>query len=382
MSRKTKVAIIATVIITGLILSFIAGCSLNPFIRTNPKQTIDLNLINIAFGVIRDKYVEPDKIDGRTLTEGALKGMVDALNDPHSAYLTPAQYLLTESDLGGKFEGIGAYVGTNNGVISIIAPVPGSPADIAGIKVGDLIVEIDGKSTSGMNVNDAVLLIRGPQGTSVKLTVLHKDATETVTIEIVRAEINVPSVIFEMKGTIADININQFGTDTDDDLIQVLETISNNGTTGIILDLRHNPGGYLDTCIAVASHFIEDGVAVTVVDRNGNKDTASVTRTPVKTDLPVVVLVDQYSASASEVLTGALQDHHRAVIAGATTYGKGSVNNLVQLPDGSGIYITIARWLTPNGNLIEGKGIIPDITVDFSKVDGVQWAIDYLNSHK
>ena len=387
MSKKLKITLISALVVGGLVLSFVGGCTINFIPRTTTttattqNQSLDLNLIDTALGVIKDKYVEPDKIDGTMLTEGAIKGMVDALNDPHSTYLTPEQYQLTQSSLSGNFEGIGAYVGMDNGTVSIIAPIPGTPAEKAGLKAGDLILEIDGKSTAGMNVDEVVLVIRGPKGTSVTLTILHKDETQPVTLTITRAAINVPSVVFEMKGTIADIRITNFSQTTDDEIIPVLQTISNNGATGIILDLRQDPGGYLTTCIAVASHFINDGVVVSVVDRDGNKETSSVVKTSVKTSLPMVVLVDQYSASASEVLTGALQDHQRAVIAGTVTYGKGSVNNLIELPDGSGIYITIARWLTPDGHLIEGKGIQPDQPVDFTKVDGIQWAINYLNSH-
>jgi carboxyl-terminal processing protease len=233
-----------------------------------------------------------------------------------------------------------------------------------------------------MSTTDAVMLILGPKGTPVKLTVLHKDDTQPITLEIIRAEIKLPTVRFEMKGEYAYITITNFTERTDDELIPVLVVLSNQGARGIILDLRRNPGGILATVVRNASHFLKDGIVVSVVYRDGHKETSSVKGVSPRIDLPMVVLVDQYSASGSEVLAGALQDHKRAVIAGQKTYGKGSVNTLERLSDGSGIYITIARWQTPNGNLIEGKGIEPDQQVDFEKVDGIQWAIDYLNAHK
>ncbi|MDD5191191.1 MAG: S41 family peptidase [Dehalococcoidales bacterium] len=390
MPKKMRITLVSLVITAGLLLSFVGGCSLDLFhgrtattgTTTTTIDKIDTNLINTVYGMIKAKYVEPDKIDAQKLTEGALKGIMDALNDPHSAYMSKSQFAEFSSSLAGNFEGIGAYVGMDNGTVSIIAPIPGTPAAAAGMQAGDLILEINGKSTAGMNANDAVLLIRGPKGTSVTLTVLHKDATQTVTMTITRATIEVPSVILEMKGTIAHITITNFSETTDQDLTPILNTIKGNGATGIVLDLRNNPGGYLDICVRVASHFIDSGTVVTVVDRNGNKTTSSVVSVSPKITLPMVVLVNAYSASASEVLTGALQDYKRATIAGTVTYGKGSVNQLFDLPDGSGIYLTIARWLTPNGHLIEGKGITPDEPLDYTKVDGLQWAIDHLNVPK
>ena len=232
-----------------------------------------------------------------------------------------------------------------------------------------------------MTATDAVLLIRGPKGTDVTLTILHTGENTPITVTMTRAEINVASVRLEMKGDFAHITITNFTERTDDELTTVLDTISKNGAKGIVLDLRNNPGGILDTVVRDASHFIKEGNIVSVVYPDGRKDTSSVVSVSPKIDLPMVVLVNKYSASGSEVLSGALQDYKRAIIAGETTYGKGSVDLLEPLSDGSGIYLTIARWATPNGNIIEGKGITPDEVVDFEKVDGVQWAIDYLKTH-
>jgi carboxyl-terminal processing protease len=233
-----------------------------------------------------------------------------------------------------------------------------------------------------MSLVEAVVIIRGPQGKPVRLLVLHQDETEPVEIEIIRAEIELPSVRYEMREDIAYINISHFSELTNGQLSSALESITNEAATGIIIDLRSNPGGLLQGVIDVAGYFLTEGVVVDVVDNKGGHTTATVTRKEVTTDLPVVILVDSFSASGSEVLAGALQDHGRAVIAGTTTFGKGSVNILRQLKDGSGLYITTARWLTPQGRLIEGEGISPDYELELEGEDAIQWAIAYLKAGK
>ncbi|GAJ04019.1 unnamed protein product, partial [marine sediment metagenome] len=232
-------------------------------------------------------------------------------------------------------EGIGAYVAVKDEQIMIIAPIADSPAAKAGIKAGDIILAINGRSASEMSLAEAVLYIRGPKGTSVRLLILHQGETEPEEIEIVRAEIEVPSVYFEMRGDIAYINITYFSERTNEELSPVLQSITQEAATGIILDLRSNPGGLLQTVVDVASRFLNKGIVVDVVDNQGEHTTSAVKPKGATTDLSLVVLVDSYSASGSEVLAGALQDYARATIAGTRTYGKGSVNILHQLKDGS-----------------------------------------------
>jgi len=379
MSKMLKIIVIALLVV-NLALLFGGGCALGTGII--PGSTRSLDVVDEAWGIISRDYVDKDSLDETKLSQGAIKGMVEALDDPYTSYLDPETYQMTLTGFEGKYEGIGATVAIEDGQIVIVAPIADSPADKAGIRAGDKILEIEGTSTSGMSLPEAVLLIRGPQGTLVKLLVLHQDETEPVEIEIVRAEIELDSVRYEMRQDIAYISITHFSELTDEELSWALESVIVEGATGIILDLRHNPGGLLMAVIDVASHFLTDGEVVSVVDNEGKRTANSVSPKEVTTDLPIVVLVDSYSASASEVLAGALQDRGRAAIAGTITYGKGSVNILRQLSDGSGLYVTTARWLTPNGRLIEGEGISPDYELELEGEDAIQWAIDYLKTGK
>ncbi len=380
MSKTIKIMVIALLLVSSLVLSFGAGCALGARTPSSPGQSLDI--VTEAWNIIFQDYVDKDRLDASLLSQGAIKGMVEALDDPYTSYLDAETYQLALSGMEGKFEGIGAEVAIKDGQLMIIAPIADSPAAKAGIRAGDKVLEIDGSSTSGMSIAEAVLKIRGPKGMPVRLLILHQDETEPVEIEIIRAEIELPSVDFEMRGDIAYISITHFSQRTNEELSSVLQFITWVAPTGIILDLRSNPGGLLQVVIDVASHFLEEGVVVNVVDNQGKSSAIMVRPNGVATDLPLVVLVDSYSASGSEVLAGALQDYARATIAGTTTSGKGSVNILHQLKDGSGLYITTARWLTPNGRPIEGEGIYPDYELELEGEDAIQWAIDYLKGNR
>jgi carboxyl-terminal processing protease len=379
MSKALKIMVIALVVVS-LALSFGAGCALGT--RTPAGSSQGLGIVEEAWNIIFQDYVDRDELDASQLSQAAVRGMVEALDDPYTVYLDAETYQLSLSSLEGKFEGIGAEVAISDSQLVIIAPIADSPADMAGIKAGDKILEIDGKPTSEMSLVEAVLLVRGPQGTSVRLLILHEGETEPEAIDIVRAEIELTSVRFEMRQDIAYINITHFSEGTDAELSPVLDNITAEAATGIILDLRSNPGGVLTAVVDVAGHFLQEGVVVDIVDNQGNHTDIPVNGEGAIIDLPLVVLVDSYSASGSEVLAGALQDYGRATIAGTRTFGKGSVNVLRQLEDGSGLYITTGRWLTPNGHLIEGEGIAPDYELELEGEDVIQWAIDYLEGNK
>jgi carboxyl-terminal processing protease len=373
MSERSKTVIIVLLVAAVVVASFGTGWVLGT--RSSPRQ--DLNIVGEAWDIIFKDYVDKDKLDAELLAQGAVRGMVEALGDPYTAYLDVTAYELSLRSLGGKIEGIGAHVTAEDGKVVVIAPIAGSPADKAGIKAGDVILEVDGQSVAGMSLFEVVLIVQGPKGTPVTLSVLHQGETEPEVIGIVRAEVEVPSVRFEMMEGIAYINITNFSERTAVELSPVLVE-ADQQASGIILDLRSNPGGLLSTVVSVTSFFLGEGVVVDVVDNDGNHDVYQVEPSRLATDLPLVVLVDQYSASGSEVLAGALQDYGRAVIAGKKTYGKGSANNMHELKDGSALYITYARWFTPNGRLIEGQGLAPDYELDLENEDAIQWAIDFL----
>jgi carboxyl-terminal processing protease len=376
MSRTTKL-IISMLVIVIIAISFGVGFTVGHKNPSSPGEELDI--VDQAWNIIINKYVDRDKINTGNLSRAAIEGMLESLNDPYSSYLGAENYNLGVSSLQGEFEGIGAYVTVEDKQLMIVAPIADSAADEAGIKAGDIILEIDGEPVADMSLSEAILRIRGPRGTAVMLLVLHEGETEPVEIEIIRTTVEVPSVRFEMKGDIAYIRITDFTARTADELYDVLKDMDNN-TRGIVIDLRGNPGGLLSTVVDVTSYFLSEGVIVEIMTNQGKEASLRVDTGKATYDLPMVVLVDNTSASGSEVLAGALQDHGRAIVAGNTTYGKGSVNELLKLDDGSGLYLTVARWVTPNGRLIEGQGIEPDIKLEVTGEDAVQWAVDYLTN--
>lgn len=377
MSKITKLIVIM-VLVALVALSFGVGFTFGRNTPHSPGNGLDT--VRQVWNIIFTDYVDRDKINTGNMTRSAIEGMLKSLDDPYTSYLDAETYQLGVSSMEGEFNGIGATVTVTDKQLIIIAPIADSPADKAGLKAGDIILQINGEPVANMSLGEAVIKIRGPSGTTVKLLVLHKGETEPEVIEITRTRVEVPSVHFEMKEDMAYINITQFSERTEEELSPVLQNLAEKKARGIILDLRGNPGGLLDTVINVASHFLHDVVVVSVRDNQGKITTLNTRAITPVIALPMVVLVDGASASGSEVLAGALQDHGRATIAGTKTYGKGSVNILRPLNDGSGLYITTARWLTPAGRLIEGKGIQPDNQLELTGEDAVQWAVDYLTS--
>ncbi len=388
MSNASKIIVIAVILIAvvaGFGAGFIASQAISgtgifrPLATSDTgNQTSAIELIDEAWNYLHREYVEPDKLNSANISAGAIKGMLEALQDPHMVYLTAEDFKIVQTHFSGSFEGIGAVLGLIENKLTIAGIIKGMPAEASGMLVGDVIEAINGESTAGMSVDVAVSKIRGDAGTTVELLVLHPDAAAPVTVSITRAKIDVPSVDYELRGNIAVISIYQFTSRTESELEAILPKLKQDNAQGIVLDLRDNQGGILDTVVKVASHFITEGVILSVRSNQGVIKTYDAVNQNITTDLPMVVLVNENSASGAEVLTGALKDHHRALIAGTTTYGKGSVNIVQPLSDGSGIYITTSRWLTPDGNIIEGKGIEPDITLDVTGEAELQWALDYL----
>ena len=303
MSSKNKI-LLSLLSIGILIISFGFGYSLG-LVTTAPEPAFAS--VEQAWNIILSDYVEKDKIDVEQLSQAAIKGMLEILDDPYTSYLNREIYQLSFHDLEGKFDGIGAEVTIRDDHLTVIAPMAGSPAAEAGIQPGDVILEVDGVSTSGLSLLGAIIKVRGPKGTSVSLLILHTGETEPVEIVIVRDEIELESVSFEMRGDIAYLSISEFNERTNEELSPVLEAVDAEGAASIILDLRSNPGGLLSAVVDVASRFLDEGlVVVSVRDNEGNLDIIRANHQEVTTDLPVVVLVNGFSASGSEVLAGAL----------------------------------------------------------------------------
>jgi len=341
------------------------------------KLPADFNILSEAWQALNDKYVDKSKLDPKKLSEGAVRGMMGSL-DQFSSYADPEINKLEMSNLEGKFEGIGAVISMKDNQLTVVSPIADSPAEKAGIKPGDMILEIDGQRTSTMSLIEATFKIRGAAGTTVKLLVLREGENEPVEIPIVRAEITGKSVSLEMHDDIAYIKITQFLQSTGDDLQSVLTEAIDKGAKGVVLDLRNNPGGWLNVSADVASQFLAMGMVAKVVDDKGNESAVPVKKGGIGTHLPMVVLVNNGSASASEIVAGALQDYGRAKIIGSQTFGKGSVQIIYNLSDGSALHITAYKWLTPFGRPIDGVGLTPDIVSDLKDEALVDWAVQYL----
>lgn len=333
-------------------------------LTANSQTGFDEKLFWEVWQTVADTYVDKDKVTGDNLFHGALKGLVEATGDPYSVYMTPKENKEFTTDMSGKFEGIGAEIGLKDGIITIISPLEGMPAAKAGLKAGDQIMKIDDKTTAGFTVMEAVDKIRGPQGTSVHLTILREKVKEPIEINIVRGVITIKSVKTEItKDNIYIIRVSNFNDDTDDLFNQVANEIATKKPRGIILDLRNNPGGYLESAIFMASKWIDNNTVVMERYSDGKTTVHKSIGEPILAKIPTVVLVNRGSASASEIVAGALQDHKLAKIIGEKSFGKGSVQVLKSLSDGGSVKVTAAKWLTPDGKSIDGQGITPDINV-------------------
>lgn len=323
-----------------------------------------------AWNILHSEFVD-QPLDDVALMRGAIRGMMEAVGDKQTFYMDPVVYETETSALSGEYEGIGAFVDTTGEYLSIISPIEGSPAEAAGLKPGDLIIAIDGVDMTGTAPEEARQKVIGPAGTTVTLSVAREGQEEPLEFIITRAKITIPSVTGKMlENDIAYIDINQFGDKTTSELNTTLEELLPQNPKGIIIDLRNNGGGYLQTSIEVASEFIDKGVILYEQYGDGTRDTYNALGNGRATDLPIVVLVNEGSASASEILAGALQDYGRAKLVGVISYGKGSVQQWIPLSGENGAArVTIARWLTPDERLIDGVGLTPDFIVELTEED-------------
>lgn len=352
------------------------------------STTVDFGLFWTTWDKITSEF--DGAIDYQAMVNGAIKGMVNALGDPYTVFMTADEAESFDQELEGSVTGIGAEVGIKENRVIIVAPLDNSPAAAAGIKAQDIILTIDGVDTTGMDLNTAVSKIRGDEGTKVKLQILRGD--QTLEFEITRAKVDTKSVKWEIKDdNIGYIEISRFDSNAADLTRQATTELKQKGVKAVILDLRNNPGGYLDSAVSIASEFMKSGTIVTEKPtiRTGKEEKYSATGKGKLTDasIPMVVLVNGGSASASEIVAGALRDNGRATLIGEKTFGKGSVQAIESLSGGASLRITIAHWFTPKGENISKAGITPDTTVEFTEDDAkankdpqLEKAIEYLKS--
>lgn len=352
--------------------------------RTPPEylsRDVDFEQFWDVWEYAKNNYVD-SKISDTQLFYGALKGMVEALDDPYSVFLEPDLSEKFQQELSGSFEGIGAEIGLRDDRLTIIAPLPGNPAELAGLQAGDLIVGIDDTPTAGMSVDRAVSLIRGPRGTKVKLEIFSEGDDDTRMVTLTRERIQIHSVTTKtLDNDVVLLTVKYFNEDTLGRFRAAAQQISEQKPKGIVLDLRNNPGGFLDTALAVAGEWVGERVVLKEQFRDGSvTEQSSNVKNPRLAGIPTVVLVNEGSASASEIVAGALQDHGLAKVVGETSFGKGSVQDFKEFSDASAVKLTIAYWLTPSGRVINDKGIAPDVEVTRSEEDILEFRDPQLDS--
>lgn len=333
------------------------------------KQNVDFKLFWDTWDLVSKEYVDKKAIDPQKMFYGAISGMVSAVGDPYTVFLPPEQQKATSEELGGSFEGVGMQLGFNKDKrLIVMAPLKDSPAEKAGLLPGDFIVKINDKDSSNVSIQEAVNLIKGPKGTEVNLEIYHEGDDKTKTVKIIRDTIKINSVVFSAKKTpqgkrVAYIQLTRFGERTFDEWSEAVSEALATAPQGVVLDLRNNPGGYLDGAVYIGSEFIESGDIVLWENSKGERNGLKVNRQGKLLNIPLIVMTNKGSASASEIVAGAVQDLKRGKIVGDQSFGKGTIQDTKDLPGGTGIHITTAKWLTPTGRWIHGVGLTPDIKV-------------------
>ncbi len=356
-------------LLSALAASFGAGALVSRRADADPPRASPyrrLGVLSQVMAHIENSYVDPVNED--RLVDGAIRGMVSSL-DPHSSYLNPEEYALLESDTAGEFGGVGVEIDARGDYLTVIAPIPNSPASRAGVRAGDELLSIEGRDARGLDVDEAVRRMRGAPGTRVRVVLRRRGVTEPLRLTLVREVVRVSSVesrmLPERVGYIALKSFQDRASVEVDRALDALTREAGGNLQGLVLDLRNNPGGLLDEAVFVADEFLQSGVIVSTRGRDGTaQDEARAHPAGTRPAFPIVVLVNEYSASAAEILAGALQDHHRATLVGTRTFGKGSVQSVIDLADGGALKLTIARYFTPSGRSIQAQGIAPDVQVE------------------
>jgi carboxyl-terminal processing protease len=359
--------------------------------REDPEKEVDLSLLWSVWRLLDRYYVDPASLTIDELRFGAVRGLVDAVGDAYTTFMTPRESRDFQQVLHGRLEGIGAELALRDGVIVVVAPLKGSPAARAGLLPQDVIKSVDEVSLEGVSLEEAVQRIRGQQGTTVTLGVFRPSTSEELAFSIVREQIRIPSVEYEVltttSGSLGYLAINQFAEETVKEAREASLALKEHTLSGVIVDLRYNGGGYLEGSIEIASLFLSTGKVVSVERRGKEAESSYVLGDAVLPDLPLAVLINEGTASASEIVAGALQDHDRATIIGVQSFGKGTVQEVIDLPGGSSLRVTVARWKTPEGRNLGEGGVEPDIEVpmtsedqaagrDPQKAAAIEWLLD------
>ena len=374
--KKNKVILVALAVAV-----FVGGGPIRSFAE---DRYAELQIFSKILSLIQQYYVE--EVDTKKLVTGAIKGMLREL-DPHTSYMPPDVYKDFESETAGEFGGLGIEISIQNGVLTIISPIEDTPAWKAGIKPGDKIVAIDGNSTKGFSLVEASSALKGKNGDKITLSVVRENIEKPIDISIVRGKVKIRSIkATELDDGYIYIKITSFIENTGPDLEKVLTDYKkrqNGKIEGILIDLRRNPGGLLDQAIRVSDMFLKDGIIVSTIGRDPkNKEVNYASKKGQFSEPPIVVLINEFSASASEIVSGALQDNKRAIIVGERSFGKGSVQSAIRLPDGSALKLTVARYYTPSGISIQSEGIKPDIEIEDVNAEAFSKAINKPSSFR
>lgn len=337
-----------------------------------PDKNVDFTLFWKVWDTLSAKYFDQGKLIPSEMVYGAIQGMVAAVGDPYTVFLKPSENKVVQEDLNGSFEGVGIQIGFRKARLTVIAPLPDSPAEKAGVKAGDFIVQIKDEAkeidmgTSGIALPDAVAAIRGKAGTKVTLTLVREGSEAPIEASLTRAKLDVPSITLKEEGNIAVIKVNKFASETAKEWDKaVLAIVKNPDVLAVVIDLRNNPGGYLQAAVELASDFVETGKVIVIEEKSdGTKQEFKVEKLGKLLKYKVVVLINEGSASASEILAGALRDQKGIKLVGIKSFGKGTIQEPIEINGGSGLHITTARWLTPNGTWVNEKGLEPDVKIE------------------
>lgn len=379
--KITNLLLVASAAVLLFGIGYKLGEGKSAFMQLNTassqKKNMNFDMFWKVWDTLEKKYVDQKKLDQKKMYYGAIKGMVSSIEDPYTFFLTPTENKQSKDDLGGRFEGIGAQLGLKDNRVVVVAPLKNSPAEKAGLRAGDIIVKVDSKPTADLLLTQVVSLVRGNKGTKVTLTVEREGKEldfsvmrDTIQVESVETSLNeISRACTGECGRVAYLKLNQFGDSTVDEWEQKVAEINaawkSGKVKGLVLDLRDNPGGYLESSVYLAGEFLEQGKLVVKQESTTyeNKD-YYVTRGGSLLSIPLVVLINKGSASAAEILAGALRDHKRAQLIGEKSFGKGSVQEALDLGDGMGLHVTVAKWVLPKGEWINGKGIEPEIKLE------------------